>query len=59
MSSSTSCCTNRQVESGSHLRDILGILRVSGPELDESYITEWADRLELSPLWEQVRKQAD
>ena len=49
----------RQVESGSHLRDILGILRVSGPELDESYITKWADRLELSPLWEQVRKQAD
>ena len=49
----------RQVESGSHLRDILGILRVSGPELDESYITGWAERLGLGPLWEQIRKQAE
>ena len=49
----------RQVESGSHLRDILGILRVSGPELDESYIRGWAERLGLGPLWEQIRKQAE
>ena len=49
----------RQVESGSHLRDILGILRISGAELDEAYIREWADQLGLRPLWEQVRKQAE
>jgi len=49
----------RQVESGSHLRDVLGILRVSGPELDERYITEWAGRLGLRTLWEQIRKQAE
>jgi len=49
----------RQVESGAHLRDIMGILRVSGPELDESYIAMWADRLGLRSLWEQVRKQAE
>ena len=49
----------RQVESGMHLRDIVGILRVSGPELDEPYITQWAARLGLAALWSQVRKQAE
>ena len=48
-----------QVESGSHLRDVLGILRVSGPELDESYIREWADQLGLRSVWEQIRKQVE
>jgi len=28
-----------------HLRDVLGIIRVSGPDLDEPYVVEWADRL--------------
>ena len=41
------------------MRDILGILRISGAELDEAYIREWADQLGLRPLWEQVRKQAE
>jgi len=49
---------HRQVESGMHLRDVLGILRVSGPDLDEAYLTEWADRLDVRTLWEQIRKQA-
>jgi hypothetical protein len=49
---------HRQVESGVHLRDVLGILRVSGPELDEGYIREWAERLGLGPLWERIREQA-
>ena len=49
----------RQVESGVHLRDIIGILRVSGQELDEPYITAWAARLGLTALWAQVRKQAE
>jgi hypothetical protein len=49
---------HRQVESGMHLRDVLGILRVSGPDLDERYITEWADRLGVRALWEQTRTQA-
>jgi len=49
---------HRQVESTLHLRDVVGILRVSGPDLDERYLTEWADRLGLGALWEQLRKQA-
>jgi hypothetical protein len=32
---------------------------VSGPELDERYIAEWADHLGLRTLWEQIRKQAE
>jgi hypothetical protein len=50
---------HRQVASGVHLRDVLGILRVSGPDLDARYITEWAERLGLRTLWEQMRKQAE
>jgi hypothetical protein len=50
---------HRQVEAGMHLRDVVGILRVSGPDLDERYITDWAGRLGLSELWGEVRKQAD
>ena len=49
---------HRQVESGMHVRDILGIIRVSGAELDERYIAQWTDRLGLSALWERIRKQA-
>ena len=47
-----------QGQSGLHLRDVLGILRVSGPELDEAYVAEWADRLGLRTIWEQIRRQA-
>lgn len=48
----------RQVESDVHLRDVLGILRVSGADLDERYLAEWSDRLGLGSLWEQIRAQA-
>jgi hypothetical protein len=50
---------HRQVEAGPHLRDVLGILRISGSELDEGYLVQWAERLGLSSLWEQLRKQAE
>ena len=50
---------HQQVESGVHLRDVLGIIRVSGPELDEEYIRHWADQLGLRALWDRVRKQAE
>ena len=41
-----------------HLRDVIGIVRVSGPDLDERYLVEWADRLGVRALWERVRTQA-
>ena len=50
---------NQQVESGMHLRDVLGIIRVSGPELDERYIAHWADQLGVRTVWERLRKQAE
>ena len=47
----------RQVPSDLHLRDVVGILHVSGRELDQTYVKEWAQRLGLSDLWERVRTQ--
>lgn len=49
----------RQGQSELHLRDIVGILRVSGSELDEAYVEEWAGRLGLGAIWDQIRRQAD
>src|SRR4030067_1457193 len=34
-----------------HLRDITGILRISGDEIDPVYITEWSERLGLTEIW--------
>ena len=44
----------REGESDVHVRDILGILRVSGPEIDTPYIAEWARRLGLASIWDAV-----
>jgi hypothetical protein len=41
-----------------HVRDILGILRVSGTEVDTAYIAEWAGRLGLIGIWDAVLKRA-
>ncbi|MBI3630451.1 MAG: hypothetical protein HY217_12905 [Candidatus Rokubacteria bacterium] len=49
----------RQGGSELHLRDVLGIQRASGSELAEGYIADWADRLGLRTVWEQIRTQAD
>ena len=50
---------HQQSESDPHLRDVLGILRVSRSELDEGYVTDWARRLGVAPIWEQVRSQIE
>ncbi|MBM3217263.1 MAG: hypothetical protein FJZ38_01020 [Candidatus Rokubacteria bacterium] len=50
---------HRQVESSMHLRDIVGILRLSGSELDLPYLEEWADRLGVRSVWEQLRKHVE
>jgi len=41
-----------------HLRDISGILRISGEQIDVTYIDEWSSRLGLTELWERVRTAA-
>jgi hypothetical protein len=37
-----------------HLRDITGILRVSGAAVDRKDITHWAERLGFSEIWQAV-----
>ena len=41
-----------------HLRDVIGIIRISGPELDERYLVGWADRLGVRAIWERARRHA-
>jgi hypothetical protein len=40
-----------------HLRDIAGILKISGEEIDRGYITEWSARLGLSETWDAILKR--
>lgn len=47
----------REGRSEKHLRDIAGMLKVSGGEIDENYIAEWAKRLGVSEIWEAVRNR--
>jgi hypothetical protein len=35
-----------------HLRDIAGVLKISGDRLDRAYIAEWADRMGTAEIWE-------
>jgi hypothetical protein len=47
----------REGGSEKHLRDIAGMLKISAGEIDESYITEWADRLGLCPIWDAIQQR--
>jgi hypothetical protein len=38
-------------ESEKHLRDIASMLRISGDEIDKSYIDRWAEQLGLTKEW--------
>jgi hypothetical protein len=41
-----------------HLRDIAGMLAVSGPEIDVAYVADWAGRLGVEDVWHAVRRRA-
>lgn len=45
----------RQGGSEKHLRDITGILMVSGEELDHDYIENWADQMGLETIWRTIK----
>ncbi len=47
----------REGGSEKHLRDITGMLQVSGEEIDETYIVEWADRLGLRAIWDLLKRR--
>jgi hypothetical protein len=40
-----------------HLRDITGILKISGESLERGYITDWAKRLDLSEIWNAIQRR--
>ena len=40
-----------------HLRDITGILKISGDEIDKKYISYWANLLGLTEIWEAILKR--
>jgi len=42
----------RQGKSEKHLRDIAGILKISGDRVHRTYIEEWADKLGVREIWE-------
>jgi len=41
-----------------HVRDVLGVYEVQSPQLDQGYLDEWAQRLDVIDLLDQVRQQA-
>jgi hypothetical protein len=42
-----------------HLRDVAGILAVSGSQLDVEYVAQWARRLGVGELWDTMRGRAE
>lgn len=49
----------REGGSDKHLRDIAGVLKISGGQLDRPYIDEWSDRLGLAEIWARIRAATD
>ncbi len=45
----------REGGSEKHLRDITGVLRISGDRVDYNYIAHWASRLGLEAVWQAVK----
>ncbi len=45
----------REGGSEKHLRDITGVLRISGDRVDYDYIAHWASRLGLEAIWQAVK----
>lgn len=40
-----------------HLRDITGILKISGKDIDKAYIAKWSKRLGLVKIWNSLLKR--
>lgn len=49
----------REGGSEKHLRDIAGVLKVSGDQLDRGYIDSWAQRMELLDLWHALLQRTE
>lgn len=44
----------REGGSEKHLRDIAGVVKISGEELDWSYLGQWAERMDVADIWQTV-----
>ncbi len=44
----------KEGESEKHIRDITGMLKVSGEIIDRNYIENWANKLRLLDIWEAI-----
>ncbi len=44
----------REGASDKHLRDIAGMLKVSGDQIDRDYVTRWAAELNVLDIWQAV-----
>lgn len=44
----------REGGSEKHLRDITGILKISGDQVDQQDVKKWADELGVSEIWEAI-----
>jgi hypothetical protein len=40
-----------------HLRDITGILKISGEMVDKDYIAEWSRQLGLTEIWDAIQRR--
>jgi len=43
--------------SDKHLRDIASILKISGEDIDRTYISAWAEKLDLMKIWKSMQKR--
>ena len=48
----------REGGSEKHLRDITGVLRISGDQVDRSYIDHWSAQLRVESIWRAVQRRA-
>ncbi|MFQ5805078.1 MAG: hypothetical protein ACE5I3_01370 [Phycisphaerae bacterium] len=50
---------HREGGSEKHLRDITGVLKISGDRVDRAYIDDWASKLGLEPIWKAILERVD
>jgi hypothetical protein len=49
----------REGKSEKHTRDITGMLKISANQIDRAYISEWANRLDLSGIWQIILSRVE
>lgn len=47
----------RQSEQEKHLRDIAGMMKVSGDRIDRAYVAHWAEKLLLTDIWHAILRR--